>query len=87
MTGNDQHGLACANSCPRCEKILIPSDQRILSVYDHQAICMECKKKEEHASNYKEFSKKMIGQCLWDSELTIGDPGDYCYHHFYPYTC
>ena len=79
--------ILSADSCSRCEKTLVPSDQMILSVYDHKVICMECKGKEEHASNYSTFSKKMIGQCMLDSELTMVDPGDYCYHHFYPYSC
>jgi hypothetical protein len=76
---------ACANRCPRCETPFSPGDQRILSVYDHQAICMECKNKEVHASNYQQFSKSMIKQCMLNTELTMADPGDYCYHHFYPY--
>jgi hypothetical protein len=33
--------LACATECPRCKMPLGPQDQRILSVYDNEAICME----------------------------------------------
>ena len=29
----------------------------------------------------------MIGQCLAETELLYGDPGGYCFHHFYPFTC
>jgi hypothetical protein len=29
----------------------------------------------------------MIRQCLVDTERQYGDPGDFCYHHFYPFTC
>ncbi len=79
--------IACADSCSRCEKALVPGDERILSVYDHEAICMECKEKEMNASNYKGFSKKLIGNCMLESELSMVEPGDYCYHHFYPYKC
>ncbi len=87
MKENWEEKISCAIRCPRCEKPLGKDDLRILSVYDHQAICMECKKKEEKASDYKEVSKSMIGQCMIDSELTMIDPSGYCYHHFYPYKC
>jgi hypothetical protein len=48
---------------------------------------MECKKSEEERPDYDEVSKKMIRQCLVDTEQQYGDPGGFCYHHFYPYTC
>jgi hypothetical protein len=79
--------LCCETHCPRCNKELNPDQQRILSVYDHKAICMECKKEEEQRPDYGEVSKKMIGQCMIDTELRYSDPGAYCYHHFYPFTC
>lgn len=79
--------LACAVVCPRCEQQLGPRDGRILSVYDHQAICLACKKQEEERPDYEQVSKQTIGQCLIDTELQYGDPAGYCYHHFYPYTC
>lgn len=79
--------LACAVECSRCNRSLAPQDQRILSVYDHQPICMACKQVEEKQADYDEVSKKMIGQCLIDTEMAYSDPGGYCYHHFYPFTC
>lgn len=79
--------LACATECPRCKKALNPRDQRILSVYDDEPICLACKKKEEKRKDYKETSETMIKQCMVDVELMQSDPGGYCFHHFYPYTC
>jgi len=79
--------LTCATECPRCKKTLSPKDQRIFSVYDDEAICLECKKKEEKRRDYKENSETMIKQCMVDVELMQSDPGGYCFHHFYPYTC
>ncbi len=79
--------IACAIECQRCNKKLDQKDQRILSAYDDEAICMECKKKEEERPDYEEVSKKMIGQCLMSVEEQWGDPEAFCYHHFYPYKC
>ena len=39
--------LSCAIQCQRCDKQLAPTDPRILSVYDHEAICTACKDEEE----------------------------------------
>ncbi len=77
--------LICVIRCPRCDKGLGASDPRILSVYDHQAICMECKRKEEKQADYKEVSMQVAEYCLIHSESGKGDPRGYCYHHFYPY--
>jgi len=87
MKDNWEERVSCATECPRCGKELDPKDQRILSVYDDQAICMECKKKEEKRPDYDEVSKRMIGQCMADVEQQLGDPAGYCYHHFYSYKC
>ncbi|NIS63297.1 MAG: hypothetical protein GTO13_22200 [Proteobacteria bacterium] len=76
--------MLCATRCSRCHKVL---DERILSVYDHEVICMGCKRREEERPDYDEASKDMIRQCLVDTEHQYGDPGGFCYHHFYPYTC
>ena len=62
-------------------------DRRILSVYDHEPICLDCKAAEEQRPDYESVSKEAIGQCLADTELAYGDPGGYCFHHFYPFTC
>lgn len=79
--------ISCAITCSKCSNKLGPSDQRILSVYDHQAICMDCKKEEEKQPDYDVASKDMIGQCMADTELLYSDPGGYCFYHFYPFTC
>lgn len=79
--------LTCAIVCQRCNRQLTSKDQRILSVYDHEPICMKCKQDEETRSDYEEISKQMIGQCLIDTEMQWGDPEGYCFHHFYPFTC
>jgi hypothetical protein len=79
--------LSCAIQCHRCERQLAPTDPRILSVYDHEAICAACKDEEEKRHDYEEVSKRTIGQCLIDTEMQWGDPQGYCYHHFYPFTC
>jgi hypothetical protein len=87
MKDNWEERVACANSCGRCAKSMKPEDLRILSVYDHQAICMDCKHEEEKRPDYKEKSTSVIGRCMIETELLYGDPKNYCYHHFYPYTC
>ena len=79
--------LSCAVNCQRCNNKLSRWDERILSAYDHKAICMTCKKEEEQREDYAEVAKDMIGQCMIDTELQYGDPKDFCYHHFYPYKC
>lgn len=79
--------LSCALTCSRCNRDLHPEDQRILSVYDDEPICLECKRKEEERPDYGEISKTMIGQCMADVEQQWGDPAGFCYHHFYPYKC
>lgn len=87
MAANWEKRLECAISCTSCQQSLGPKDLRILSIYTHDPICMDCKKKEEGRSDYAEVSKEMIGQCMADSELLYGEPGTYCYHHFYPFKC
>jgi hypothetical protein len=87
MTDLWEERVSCALRCSRCNRRLGAKDQRILSVYDHEAICMECKKKEEARPDYEESSRNMIGQCMADTEGQWGDPGGYCFYHFYPYTC
>ena len=66
--------LSCAIQCHRCDEKIDPKDPRILSVYDHQAICMACKKAEEQRPDYGEISKNTIGQCIIDTELQYSDP-------------
>ena len=79
--------LSCAVECQRCNRDMTPDEPRILSVYDHEAICMNCKKTEEQRPDYETISKQTIGQCLDASELRMNDPQGYCYHHFYSFYC
>jgi len=87
MPGSWEKELSCALQCSRCNASLQNNTKRILSVYDHQPICLNCKKTEEARPDYEETSRAMIGQCLADTEVQYGDPGGYCYYHFYPFTC
>jgi hypothetical protein len=79
--------LTCALACHRCNAALGAQDKRILSVYDHQPICMPCKKAEEQRPDYESVSRQMIGSCMAETETMYSDPGGYCYHHFYPFAC
>jgi hypothetical protein len=82
-----EHDLSCTVACHRCNKRLAAVDQRILSVLDHKPICLQCKRAEEEQPDYQEASKKMIGTCMMETEVMYGDPGGYCFYHFYPFTC
>ncbi len=79
--------ILCAIQCSRCHSRLKPTDKRILSCYDHEAICIRCKKDEEARPDYEEVAKRMIGQCISEIELKQFDPEAYCYNHFYAYRC
>ncbi|MBT8342991.1 MAG: hypothetical protein HKP58_11405 [Desulfatitalea sp.] len=82
-----QEKLTCALACQRCSKTLDPNDQRILSVYDHEPVCLPCKKEEEQRPDYEQVSREMIGTCMAETEMMYSDPGGYCFHHFYPFAC
>ncbi len=79
--------LACAVACHRCRESLRPDQQRILSVYDHEPICIPCKQEEERRPDYETASRETIGACMAETELMYGDPKGFCLHHFYPFTC
>ncbi|RJQ67969.1 MAG: hypothetical protein C4519_23700 [Desulfobacteraceae bacterium] len=79
--------LSCAPACHRCSSPLNPQDPRILSVYDHEPMCLACKKSEEQRPDYQAVSRQMIGACMAETEIMYSDPGGYCFHHFYPFTC
>ena len=79
--------LTCAIQCTHCDRQIRADEQRILSVYDHKTICMNCKKKEEERTDYEKVSKEMINQCLVDTEQQWADPENFCFYHFYPFTC
>ncbi|MGB5985895.1 MAG: hypothetical protein WBG37_11365 [Desulfobacterales bacterium] len=87
MVDQWQESLTCATACSRCAGQLKGDDLRILSVYDHEPICMACKKKEERRPDYAEIAKGVMGDLMAQTELLYGDPGGYCYHHFYPFKC
>lgn len=87
MTEKWKKTLSCALECSRCSSKLASGKERILSVYDHQPICLSCKRTEEQRPDYEEVSRNMIGNCMADSELMYGDPSGYCYFHFYPFKC
>ena len=82
-----QDKLSCALECSRCQASLAPDQQRILSVYDHNPICLACKKEEETRPDYEATSRNMIGNCMAETELLYSDPQGYCYFHFYPFKC
>ena len=79
--------LMCATECARCNRKLKGSDKRILSSYDHEAICIRCKSDEEKRPDYEEVSKRMIGQCQTETDLKQSDPEGFCFNHFYAYRC
>lgn len=79
--------LSCASRCFRCDRKVDPADPRILSVYDHKAICMACKELEVARPDYQKVSMQVAAHCLIHSESGEADPHGYCYHHFYPYRC
>jgi hypothetical protein len=79
--------LSCATACHRCNNHLKPTDKRILSVIDHQPICLACKQQEEQRDDYETVSRQVIGSCMAETEMMYSDPGGYCLHHFYPFTC
>jgi len=87
MTDKWEEKLSCALQCARCNASLRSEEQRILSVYDHEPICLACKKEEEARPDYKAVSRNMIGSCMAETELMYSDPAGYCYHHFYPFKC
>jgi hypothetical protein len=87
MSDQWEKALSCAEKCANCEAILEKRDRRILSVYTHAPICMNCKQTEEKQPDYADVSKGMIGQCIQDTGRPYGDPGGYCFHHFCPYKC
>jgi hypothetical protein len=79
--------LSCALACHRCNTALSPNAPRILSVYDHEPICMVCKAAEENRDDYETVSRNAIGACMAETEVMYSDPNGYCLHHFYPFTC
>jgi hypothetical protein len=87
MESKWKKSIVCATSCARCNGALSKEDKRILSAYDHAPICLSCKKEEEARPDYEKTAREMVGACMADTELLYGDPGGYCFYHFYPFTC
>ena len=87
MKENWEQELSCANICLHCNRTLEDKDQRIMSVYDHVPICLDCKKVEEQRPDYSDVSKEMIAACIVDTGKPYGDPASYCFHHFCPFKC
>ena len=87
MEENWEKQLACAESCGRCGNTLQNKDRRLLSVYDHEPICMDCKKEEEKQPDYEDMTKQMIAACMETTDKPYGDPASYCFHHFCPFKC
>jgi len=87
MEENWEKQLACAIGCQRCGQPLQKKDQRLLSVYDHQPICMSCKAAEEKRPDFEDVSRMMITECMEKTNKPYGDPASYCFHHFCPFKC
>jgi len=82
-----EKNLACASRCQRCGQALGKTDQRILSVFDHQPVCLACKQAEEQRPDYPDQSKQTISDCISATGKPYGDPAGYCFHHFCPFKC
>jgi hypothetical protein len=87
MMDNWKKELACAEKCFHCHKALSGKDRRILSVIDHQPICVSCKNEEEKRPDYEDASRHMMAQCMRETDKPYGDPAGYCFHHFCPFKC
>ena len=74
MTQSWKEKLSCATACHRCSQALAGRDRRILSVYDHEPICLDCKAAEERRPDYESVSKEAVGQCLADTEAGLRRP-------------
>lgn len=79
--------LACASACGRCERPLGLTDGRVMSIYDHRPVCLECKREEERRSDYEDRSRAMIADCIGETGRPYGDPAGFCFHHFCPFRC
>ncbi len=66
--GSTMDKFSIQENCDRCGKSL--NDGRIMSMYNTQCICLECKKKEMHRADYKEAA---------DAELEEVKKGNYNY--------
>ena len=79
--------LACAAACGQCGRPIGGNDARILSVYDHRPVCLDCKREEERRPDYEDRSRAMIAGCIGEPGKPYGDPAGFCFHHFCPFRC
>ena len=79
--------LSCAEVCSRCNRSLKNKERRILSVVDHQPICIDCKKEEEKQPDYEDATRQMMSECMEQTGRPYGDTASYCFHHFIPFKC
>ncbi len=84
---NWEKQLSCAEACSRCSRTLTSKERRILSVVDHQPICIECKREEEKKPDYEDASRQMMAECMEQTGRPYGDTASYCFHHFIPFKC
>ncbi len=56
-------------NCDRCGKDL--SGGRIMSMYNEDCICMECKEKETMRPDYKEVSRKDMDKSLRTYQINV----------------
>ena len=87
MEENWKEQLACAVVCQHCNMPLGQKDKRLLSVYDHQPICMDCKREEEKKPDYEDRTREMISACMETENRPYGSPASYCFYHFCPFKC
>lgn len=87
MEVNWEKNLSCASRCQRCGEALAKKSGRVLSVFDHQPICLACKQSEETRPDFPDQSKQMIAECIATTGKPYGDTASYCFHHFLPFTC
>jgi hypothetical protein len=87
MEDNWEKKLACANQCQHCNRTLGKKDPRMLSVYTHEPICIDCKQTEERRPDFQDQSKQMIASCISTTGKPYGDLASYCFHHFCPFKC
>jgi hypothetical protein len=85
MNDRWKENLKGAQSCSVCKAEIDRKSPRILSVYTHNPICLDCKQVEEKKSDYEDVAKAMISECLKKEGKPYGDPQGYCFHHFCPF--
>ena len=62
-----EENLSCAIRCAKCGKDLGSKDERVLSVYDHEVICMHVRKNKRHGTITRR-SRKKSSVNVWPSK-------------------